>query len=59
MCGHGYEGGYDPDRNVSDRPDYFDEVAKRYQKENPKLNKKQARQKAIEDMTYTLGDDDW
>lgn len=59
MCQHGYTDGYDPDFKVSDAPDDFDRVARSYQKENPKLTKEQARQKAIKSMTATLGDDDW
>jgi hypothetical protein len=58
MCQHQYQG-YNPELNVSDKPDIFDRIAEIYNKNNPTLTKEQARKKAIKSMTYTLGDDDW
>ena len=58
MCQHGYNKYY-PSLRVTNEPDDFDRVGKKYQKQNPKLSNQQARQKAIENMTYSLGEDDW
>ena len=51
MCQSGYDG-YNPEQRVTQEKDIFDKVGDKYRKENPRLSKQEARQKAIRSMVW-------